>query len=97
MEGGEESQTWLSASCGCGPGAEMTALARWWPVERRESLVEAVGSWSRGEGMAEKYTKGNTDEINKSKDVPSDKAQNEESKTKDEKGKKIEQVGPLSL
>ncbi|XP_032895781.1 ATP-dependent translocase ABCB1-like [Amblyraja radiata] len=47
--------------------------------------------------MAEKYTKGNTDEINKSKDVPSDKAQDEESKTKDEKGKKIEQVSPLSL
>ncbi|XP_055511581.1 ATP-binding cassette, sub-family B (MDR/TAP), member 4 [Leucoraja erinacea] len=47
--------------------------------------------------MTEKYTKGNTDEINESKDASSDKAQDEESKTKDEKGKKIEQVGPLSL
>ncbi|XP_078273190.1 ATP-dependent translocase ABCB1-like isoform X1 [Rhinoraja longicauda] len=47
--------------------------------------------------MTKKYIQGDTDETNKSNDVHSDKAQDEESKTKDEKGKKIEMVSPLSL
>lgn len=47
----QQSQTTCCLHPGCGPGAErnsgeVTALARWWPVERQgsaESLVEARG------------------------------------------------------
>ncbi|XP_078283932.1 ATP-dependent translocase ABCB1-like [Rhinoraja longicauda] len=47
--------------------------------------------------MTKNHINGDTEETNKSNDVPSDKPQDEKSKTKDEKRKKIEMVSPLSL